>query len=868
MSEIASSPDSSSKIASSSFVRVGRYLLKRLMVVGMTLIVGVYLSIIVANLGGYIDDIMRDRIDTSLMAMLLGGWLDDVDDEAQRNAIIEQTRQQMEAAAGLNNPFLIRCVRWLGQSLTFQVFDSQIKEVYPNTLFLFGTASLLLFFACLGLALVLSRQYGSFLDRLVVSLSPISSMPSWVHGVLLVMLFSIQLGWLPYNVNISPVARIIEGFREGINPGHLLLIFQYSLLPVMAIFLSIFFQLTYTWRTFFLIYSGEDYVEVAKAKGLPNRQVERQYILRPTLPYILTSFTLILLSFWQTSMALEVFFYWPGLGQLYLRNLRVFAYNPTIVMGIVTLFAYILALTVLVLDIVYVLVDPRVRITSQDRGRQKQKLKGRLLDFIRWFQRSEQTWRQRPGRKSAVPLPATRPAAPDLKIASSSGIWSSQIQPTLREIIRYPSALIGLMAIFVMIAISVYTIVALPYQEIHTLWVGDTWSKYPEHAQPSWTNLFRAKKLPDTLQLNSQDGSARKTVEILNENSAEILLTYGIDFQYDDFPQDIIVFFDADYNQKHPYVSLAWRTPDGREINLGTVTITSSTKIYFSQEDKIKRRAGGEHSPERSLFADPAQPDLVPLKGYYELVITGITFEKDSDLDAEVIVMGKVFGWAGTDFRRRDLSIALLWGTPIALALGFFGALCTTFVSIGIAAVGAWFGGWVDNLVQAATEINIMLPIFPVSVMVYYMYGKNVWLTIGAIILFSILGNSTKNYRAAFLQIKDAQYVEAARTYGASDWRVIFRYLAPRIVPVMVPQLVAMVPGYVFLEATLSIMGVSDPYIPTWGNIIYDALVNGAFRGYYYWILEPIFLLMFTGLAFALVGFAMDRVFNPRLRSL
>jgi peptide/nickel transport system permease protein len=189
-------------------------------------------------------------------------------------------------------------------------------------------------------------------------------------------------------------------------------------------------------------------------------------------------------------------------------------------------------------------------------------------------------------------------------------------------------------------------------------------------------------------------------------------------------------------------------------------------------------------------------------------------------------------------------------------------------VSIFAAALGAWFGGWVDGLVQGITEVNIMLPIFPVSVMAYYMYGKNVWIAIGAIILVSILGNSTKNYRAAFLQIKDAPYIESASAYGASSWRIITRYLAPRIVPVMVPQLVAMVPGYVFLEATLSIMGVTDPYIPTWGNVIYDALANGAFSGYYYWIIEPIGLLLVTGLVFALVGFALDRVFNPRLRSL
>ena len=62
---------------------------------------------------------------------------------------------------------------------------------------------------------------------------------------------------------------------------------------------------------------------------------------------------------------------------------------------------------------------------------------------------------------------------------------------------------------------------------------------------------------------------------------------------------------------------------------------------------------------------------------------------------------------------------------------------------------------------------------------------------------------------------------------------------------------------------------MSDPYLPTWGKVIYDALENSAFfRGYYYWVLEPIGLLLLTGLAFAMVGFSLDRIFNPRLREM
>jgi peptide/nickel transport system permease protein len=95
---------------------------------------------------------------------------------------------------------------------------------------------------------------------------------------------------------------------------------------------------------------------------------------------------------------------------------------------------------------------------------------------------------------------------------------------------------------------------------------------------------------------------------------------------------------------------------------------------------------------------------------------------------------------------------------------------------------------------------------------------------------------------------------------------MILQYMVPRILPVLIPQLVALIPAYVFLEATLGIFAVGDPFIPTWGSIIHDALKNMAFRANYYWIAEPVALLLITGLAFAMFGFALDRILNPRLR--
>jgi len=97
----------------------------------------------------------------------------------------------------------------------------------------------------------------------------------------------------------------------------------------------------------------------------------------------------------------------------------------------------------------------------------------------------------------------------------------------------------------------------------------------------------------------------------------------------------------------------------------------------------------------------------------------------------------------------------------------------------------------------------------------------------------------------------------------------VFRYLIPRILPLIIPALIALVPTFVFLEASLAVLGLGDPVLPTWGKIIQDAFSQGAlFNGFYYWILEPAALLMIAGLGFALVGFALDRIFNPRLREL
>ena len=134
-------------------------------------------------------------------------------------------------------------------------------------------------------------------------------------------------------------------------------VLKHLILPASSLVLSI-----YNWRTFFLIYSSEDYVEMARAKGLRPRDVERKYILRPTLPNIITNFALLIITLWTGAIITETVFLWPGLGRTFYRAIGL--YDTPVIVGLTIIYAYLLAITVFLLDFVYALVDPRVKVGS------------------------------------------------------------------------------------------------------------------------------------------------------------------------------------------------------------------------------------------------------------------------------------------------------------------------------------------------------------------------------------------------------------------------------------------------------------------------------------------------------------------------
>jgi peptide/nickel transport system permease protein len=439
----------------------------------------------------------------------------------------------------------------------------------------------------------------------------------------------------------------------------------------------------------------------------------------------------------------------------------------------------------------------------------------------------------------------------------------------LQEIKRYPSAIFGLAIIAFLIGLSIYTMVTIPYREAVRQWRGgeEIWYRYPRLAKPEWTNWFTAVDLPSTIIISSREQPELKNVEQVSPTLIEVSIPMTFEYNYEGFPQEMSIFFRSRYQDTLPHVAVRWLTPDGRDIRMGDFSVRTSETYRIGLDDRLRRRLGNV-APQIGLFANPDDPTQT-IQGTYEVQITALLFEEDSDIEAEFILYGQVHGVAGTDHRRRDLSLALMWGTPIALAFGLLAAIGTQVSTIFIAATGVWFRGWVDDAIQRITEVNLVLPVLPILIMVGTFYNRSIWVMLGVLIALNIFGSAIKTYRAIFLQVKEAPYIEAAQAYGAGSGRIILHYLVPRIVPVMIPSLVTLIPTFVFIEASLAVLGLGDPVLPTWGKLIDDARSQGAlFQGHYYWMLEPTAALMITGFGFAMVGFALDRIFNPRLRGI
>ena len=446
----------------------------------------------------------------------------------------------------------------------------------------------------------------------------------------------------------------------------------------------------------------------------------------------------------------------------------------------------------------------------------------------------------------------------------------------LKTLLQYKSFVFGLILLFFFVGLSIYASITWPYNEAIAKWNNPkAWEDYPKNARPAWITLFTGRRELESSVIIK---------EIVRSGDT---FTYTLSYDYDEFPSSIEYFYRVDSSSR-VYVHIEWIKPNGLNIVIdrgyrgigeysNIVDIKPIPPSYVNEYVKEVNRlynvslSAQELHPLRIFFMNELNyvksTEYRVLKGNYTLRISISSADPNAIVRFKFIIKGTTYGLAGTDYRGRDLFMGIAWGAPIAIAFGLTASVVTSLLQLTIAAVSAWFRSIVDNVVQRTNEVFMVLPFLPTIIMLWMLYGLNLWILLPIIIVFYTWGGGLKTTRAMFLQVREMPYIEAALAYGASNWRIVFRYMVPRVLPVIIPGIVLAIPDFVFLEAALALLGIADPLAITWGKILQEAEDNAAlFHGLYHWILAPSIMLFLLAIAFASIGFTLDRVFNPRLR--
>lgn len=221
----------------------------------------------------------------------------------------------------------------------------------------------------------------------------------------------------------------------------------------------------------------------------------------------------------------------------------------------------------------------------------------------------------------------------------------------------------------------------------------------------------------------------------------------------------------------------------------------------------------------------------------------------------------------GTNDIGQDIFSELIYGTRISLLIGVIAA----FISIGIGClvgiISGYYGGRVDAILMRGVDLVLVIPFLPLMILLAAFVGPSFW---NIILVISLLtwASPARVIRSQVLTLKTKGYVEAARSIGTNIKTILVKHVLPGVIPIALSQFVLAASHSILIEASLSFLGLGDPFSKSWGTILYYAQARGAFLtdAWIWWILPPGIVLTTLVIGFAFTGYSMEEILNPRLR--
>jgi len=464
----------------------------------------------------------------------------------------------------------------------------------------------------------------------------------------------------------------------------------------------------------------------------------------------------------------------------------------------------------------------------------------------------------------------------------------SQFMEFWNEFKRDKSGLVGLGILILCILLVIFEPVITPFKEAGTKWRSiEYWQDNSQSAPPVWMNLFSKYKQAASADLHDFS----KTVD--SEGSTIYQIKYN--YQYDLAPYDLIIratgtgtipltvsVIRPDKKTIELFTTSLHDLSENEEIRISILNNARDAALSFVRDFESEENLGNIQTMSAGvseIIFSEAKPGFVqkqePLKGEYvfEIKVSQPLPEEGQELqkvqfdNPHISVVGRVSGLLGTDNSKRDIFSGIIAGLKWALLIGFFTSIISVFVGVFYGIITAYFGGKVDSAMMFFWDYFISLPVLPILIVASAIFKPSIWTLVGVLIVFSWAG-SVKTVRSIALQIKEETFVEAARALGASHGRIIFRHMAPILIPYSFASMALAVPGAIIYESTVSLLGLGDTTVVTWGQILNDAYQGQAMlTGLWWWIIPPGLAIAIIGMTFAFLGFALDRILHPKLQT-
>ena len=219
--------------------------------------------------------------------------------------------------------------------------------------------------------------------------------------------------------------------------------------------------------------------------------------------------------------------------------------------------------------------------------------------------------------------------------------------------------------------------------------------------------------------------------------------------------------------------------------------------------------------------------------------------------------------WLGTDTTGRDIAAQIFHGARVSLLIGVVATLLAITIGIVTGALAGYYGGIVDDVLMRITEAFQTLPNFLLLLVLVAVFGSDIKTVTIAIGLVSWPA-AARLTRAEFLSLRGREFVQACRTLGMRDLQIIFREILPNALPPVIVYASVIMATAILLESALAFLNLSDPNIPSWGNLI--GAGRSVLRTQWYVSAIPGVAILLTVLSVSLVGQGLNDALNPRLK--